>query len=193
MDDLLTTERSDANVAGHRGKKSALRVWLPLAIAVVLVAGVVTGLWFANRPKNPVPTKPPSTAPAVGSCWNVAASTVTSQLPWPSTPVDCAAQHTAEVFYVGQVDPSLVSNGRTAEGQQAQINTLLMASEAREGCLTEVGSYIGGPWRSAQISVYPAFIAPASDGFYACSVAQVADPAGDRLVSRTAGLAGALS
>jgi hypothetical protein len=169
-----------------------VRRWLPPVIAIVVVAAVVTFVWLANR-STPVPSKPPASAPAVGSCWNVADATVGSTLPWPSTPVDCASTHTAQVFYVGQVDHDLVRNGRTAKGQDAQINTLLMSTEARAGCLAEAGPFVGGSWRAAQLSVYPAFIAPASDGFYACSVAQVADPAGDRLVPRSASLAGALA
>ena len=169
-----------------------MRRWLPPVIVVVVVAAVVGVLWLVNR-QSPIPDKPPATAPAVGSCWDVASSTVTAQPPWPSTPVSCTDSHTAEVYYVGQVDHDLVRNGRAAKGQQAQINTLLMTGEARAGCLAEVGAYLGGAWRASQVSIYPAFIAPASDGFYACSVAQVADPAGDRLVSRTASLSGALA
>lgn len=169
-----------------------MRRWLPPAIALVLVAVIVSVLWLTNR-SSAVPGKPPAAAPAVGSCWNVADTTVTSLLPWSSTPVDCAGKHTAEVFYVGQVDRDLVRNGRTAKGQDAQVNTLLMTSEARAGCLAKAGPYVGGAWRSAQLSVYPAFISPPSDGFYACSVAQVADPQGDRMVLRSGSLSGALA
>ncbi len=168
------------------------RRWLPPAIAVVVVAVAVTVLWLANR-TAPIPTTPSAAAPAIGSCWNVDQNTVTSVLPWTgAAPVACATTHTAEVFYVGQVDADLIRNGRTAKGQDADINTLLMTSEARAGCLVEAGRFLGGAWRSAQLSIYPAFISPPSDGFYACSAAQVADPAGDRLVARTASLSGAL-
>lgn len=168
------------------------RRWLPPAIAVVVVAVVVTVLWLANR-TAPIPTTPPATAPALGSCWNVDANTATSLIPWTgASPVACTATHTAEVFYVGQVDHDLIRTGRSAKGQDAQINTLLMGSEARAGCTAEASRFLGGSWRSARLSVYPAFVSPPGDGFYACSVAQTADPAGDQLVARTSTLSGAM-
>jgi hypothetical protein len=41
--------------------------------------------------------------------------------------------------------------------------------------------------------VHPDFIAPARDGFYACVVAEIADPGGERAVTRSTSLAHALA
>jgi hypothetical protein len=165
---------------------------LPPAIAVVVIAVVGTVLWLANR-SAPIPTATPKTAPAVRSCWNVDAATIGRQLPWSGSPVACTAAHTAEIVSVGQVDQRLVRTAQNAKGQDATVNSFVMATSARAACLDKVGSYVGGAWRGAQLTVYPDFVAPANDGFFACVIAQVADPGGQRLVTRTASLAGALS
>src|SRR5262249_7684764 len=168
------------------------RRWLPSAIAVVVIAVVSVVIWLANR-SAPIPTKPPATAPAVGSCCNVDGATIGGQMPWPGAPVACTAPHTAEVAVVGQVDAKLVRNAQRAKGQDAQVNAFLMTAGARARCSEKTGIYLGGAWRGAQLTVYPDFIAPAKNGFFACVVAQVADPGGSRLVTRTASLAGSLS
>ena len=165
---------------------------LPPAIAVLVIAVVGTVLWLANR-SAPIPTTTPKTAPAVRSCWNVDAATIGHQLPWSGSPVACTAAHTAEIVSVGQVDQRLVRTAQKAKGQDATVNSFVMATSARAACLDKVGSYVGGAWRGAQLTVYPDFVAPAKDGFFACVIAQVADPGGQRLVPRTASLAGALS
>jgi Septum formation len=165
---------------------------LPPAIAVVVVAIVGSVLWLANR-STPIPTTIPKTAPAVRSCWNVDAARIGTQLPWLGSPVVCTAAHTAEIVSVGQVDQRLVRTAQKATGQDATVNSFVMATGARAACLDKVGSYVGGAWRGAQLTVYPDFVAPAKDGFFACVIAQVADPGGQRLVTRTASLAGALS
>ena len=165
---------------------------LPPAIAVVVIAVVGTVLWLANR-SAPIPTTVPKTAPAVRSCWNVDSATIGRQLPWSGSPVACTAAHTAEIVSVGQVDQRLVRTAQKAKGQDATVNSFVMATSVRAACLDKVGSYVGGAWRGAQLTVYPDFVAPAKDGFFACVIAQVADPGGQRLVTRTASLAGALS
>ena len=165
---------------------------LPPAIAVVVIAVVGTVLWLANR-STPVSTTVPKVAPAVRSCWNVDSATIGRQLPWSGSPIACTAAHTAEIVSVGQVDQRLVRTAQKANGQDATVNSFVMATSARAACLEKVGSYVGGAWRGAQLTVYPDFVAPAKDGFFACVIAQVADPGGQRLVTRTASLAGALS
>src|SRR5262245_25990797 len=168
------------------------RRWLPPVIAVVVLAAVGTLLWLANRP-TPIPTAAPSTAPHAGSCWNVDDQAIAGQLPWSGGPVPCGAPHTAEIVSVGQVDAKLVRTAQHAKGRDAQLNAFVMATSARATCVDKAGSYVGGAWRGAQLSVYPDFLAPAKNGFFACVVAQVADPGGTRVVTRTASLAGALS
>jgi hypothetical protein len=165
---------------------------LPPAIAVVVIAIAGTVVWLANR-SAPIPTTTPTSAPAAGSCWNVDDKAITGQLPWSASPVACTAPHTAEIVSVSQVDQKLVRTAQRAKGQDAQVNSFVMATSARAACLDKTGSYIGGAWRGAQLSVYPDFVAPAKDGFFACVVAQVADPGGQRVVARTASLAGALT
>ncbi len=165
---------------------------LPPAIAVVVIAIVGTVLWLANR-TPPIPTTTPKAAPAVRSCWNVDSATIGGQLPWSGSPVACTAAHTAEIVSVGQVDRRLVRTAQKAKGQDATVNSFVMVTGARAACLDKVGSYVGGAWRGAQLTVYPDFVAPAKNGFFACVIAQVADPGGQRLVTRTASLAGALT
>jgi hypothetical protein len=165
---------------------------LPPAIAVVVIAVVGTVLWLANR-STPVSMTVPKVAPAVRSCWNVDSATIGRQLPWSGSPVACTAAHTAEIVSVGQVDQRLVRTAQKAKGQDATVNSFVMATSARAACLDKVGSYVGGAWRGAQLTVYPDFVTPAKDGFFACVIAQVADPGGQRVVTRTASLAGALS
>jgi hypothetical protein len=165
---------------------------LPTMIAVVILAVAGTAIWLATR-SSPVPTTPPKTAPVAGTCWTVTDAQLSDLLPWRGTPVACTTPHTAEIVAVGQVDRKLVQTAQRATGRDATINSFLMTTGARAACIDKTGSYVGGAWRGAQLSVYPDFIAPAKDGFFACVVAQVADPGGERAVTRTASLAGALS
>ena len=117
---------------------------LPPAIAVVMVAIVGSVLWLANR-STPIPTTILKTAPAVRSCWNVDAARIGTQLPWLDSPVACTAAHTAEIVSVGQVDQRLVRTAQKAKGQDASVNSFVMATSARAACLDKVGSYVGGP------------------------------------------------
>jgi Septum formation len=165
---------------------------LPPAIGVVVIVIVGTVLWLANRTPS-IPTTTPKAAPVARSCWNVDSATIGRQLPWSGSSVACTAAHTAEIVSVGQVDRQLVRTAQKAKGQDATVNSFVMATSARAACLDKVGSYVGGAWRGAQLTVYPDFVAPAKDGFFACVIAQVADPGGQRLVTRTASLAGALT
>jgi hypothetical protein len=167
-----------------------MRRVLPLAIAIVVLAGLAAGLYFANR-QTPIPT---STAamPAVGSCWNV--PDASAPLPWSGAPVACTGSHTEEIFYTGQVDRSLIKDFRNAKpGQETAAATILMQGEARAGCSGHANSYLGGTWRSSQLTIAPDFVGAPKDGFYACTAAQVSDPGGVHVVTRTATLKGALA
>jgi Septum formation len=165
---------------------------LPAAVAVVVLAAIGGVLWLANR-TAPIPTKPPKGAPAVGSCWDVPAAKVSATLPWPGSPVACTAAHTAEIYFVGQVDRSLIKDYRSAKGQAAQAAAVVMEGEARNGCTGRATRYLGGAWRSSQLTIVPDFFTPEKDGFYACAAAQVSDPGGGTIATRTAPLAGALA
>src|SRR5690349_9235103 len=118
------------------------RRWLPPAIAVVVLAGVAIVLLFASR-SPAVPTEPPKTAPAVGSCWNVTDGSMSGQLPFVGAPVACTAPHTAEVAAVGQVDRALVQAARTAKGKDAAADSVAMTVFARAGCTRAVAIYLG--------------------------------------------------
>jgi hypothetical protein len=106
--------------------------------------------------------------------------------------VACTAAHTAEVFYRGQADHSLLKAYRGATDQKKKAATLVIDAEARSGCTGHATAYLGGNFRSAQLTIIPEFLAPESDGFYGCVAAQVTGPGGGTVVSRTAPLAGAL-
>lgn len=162
---------------------------LPTAIAALVLAVVISLLWWVNRSK-PIPSTPPSSAPTVGSCWNLDPATAAGQAPWPGKPVDCAAAHTVEVFYVGQVDHVLIKNQRTASGQQKNVNSLVMIGEARAGCTVKGQDFLGDSARGSRVAILPDFIKPIDDGFYVCAIAQSAGPNNDAFVSRTGSLKG---
>ena len=164
----------------------------PAAIAVVVLVVIGGVVWWANR-SAPIPTKPPKGAPAVRSCWNVPAAKVSATLPWPGSPVACTAAHTAEIYFVGQVDRSLIKDYQSAKGEAAQAAAVVMEGEARNACTGRANSYLGGAWRSSQLTIVPDFLTPEKNGFYACAAAQISDPGGDGIVTRTAPLAGALT
>jgi hypothetical protein len=167
-----------------------MRRVLPVAVAVVVLAGLAAGLYIANR-QPPIPTST-SSMPAVGSCWNVASAA--EPLPWSGSPVACTGNHTAEIFYTGQVDKSLIQDFRNAKaGQETAAAALLMEGEARAGCAGHAAAYLGGSWRGAQMTIAPDFVGSPRDGFFACAAAQVSDPSGTKLVVRTATLKGALA
>jgi hypothetical protein len=165
------------------------RILFPVGIAVLVIAVVSGLLWWVNR-TGPIPTTPPSAAPAVGSCWNLDATTAGGQAPWPGTAVDCAAPHTVEVFYVGQVDHSLIVAERRASGQEKDVNSLVMIGEARAGCTVRGQDFLGDSPRGAQVAVLPDFLKPTDDGFYVCAIAQATGPNNDAFVPRTTSLKG---
>jgi hypothetical protein len=169
-----------------------MKRWLPPVIAVVVLAAVGAAFWSADR-SAPIPSAQPSSAPAMGSCWQVTPSAVAGTLPWPGQPVGCTASHNAEIFYRGQVDHNLIKQYRAAKGQAGQAATILMGAEARSGCTGHANAFLGGAWRGAQLTIVPDFVAPEKDGFFACVAAQVADPGGTVIRDRTASLAGALN
>lgn len=166
------------------------RAALPAAIALVILAVVSAVFWWFNRSVS-VPTTAPSTTPAVGSCWNLDVSTATGQAPWGGKPVDCASPHTVEVFFAGQVDQALVRNQKKSSGQQKQVNTLVMAGEARAGCTVKGQNFLGDSPRGARVAVLPDFVRPADDGFYVCAMAQSTGPNNQSFVTRTTSIKGA--
>jgi hypothetical protein len=163
---------------------------LPVAIAVVILAVISVALWWFNR-SAAVPTAAPSNTPAVGSCWNLDVRTATGRAPWDGKPVPCNAPHTIEVFYTGAVDRKLARNQRNAKGQSKQLNTLLMAGEARYGCTAKAQQFLGDSPRGEQVAVLPDFMKPTDDGFYVCAMAQSTSPNNEAYVTRTSSLAGA--
>ncbi len=165
---------------------------MPVAVAVLVLAVIATALWWFNR-STAIPSALPKSAPAVGSCWDVDAHVISDTLPWPGDPVACTAPHTAEIFYTGQVDHALLKAAKTAKGSAAQVNDVLIQAEARSGCSGHVAAYLGGPWRGAQVSLIPTFLTPKADGFFACTLAQVSDPGGTHIVTRSASLKGAVT
>jgi hypothetical protein len=162
----------------------------PALIVLVVAAGL--SIWLLNRP-DPIPTEPPASAPALDSCWAVDIAATQGTMPWPGRPVACTAPHTAEVYHVGQVDKKLISDARGAKGSQATIANSLMYAQARRACGLLASTYLGGNWHQGQVTVLANWIAPAKDGFFGCALAQTADPAGAKLVSRTSAMKSALT
>jgi hypothetical protein len=152
-----------------------------LAVAALGTAGVV---WWVNRAGAAIPEHPPASAPGVGTCWKLDKAAATRSLPWPGKPVDCAGDFAVEVFHVGQVDRELVSRARDAKGDERTVAVNLMHAEARRACGVLASRYLGADWHSLRVTLLANWIEPARDGFFACAVAQVADPGGDRLVTR---------
>jgi hypothetical protein len=163
------------------------RRWLIGPAVVVGIALVGTGIWWFNRPE-PIPTRPPASAPPVGSCWRVDAAGARAALPWSGAPVGCATEHTAEIFHVGQVDHELIGKARSARGSEVTLANNLMYAQARRACEAFASTYLGGDWHKDQVTVVANWVSPAGDGFFGCALAQVADPAGTSLVSRTSSL-----
>lgn len=159
------------------------------AVAVLAVAGSLS--WWATRGSAvPVPTVAPVGTPRVGSCWDVTGDTARLALPWPGDPVSCQGTFTAEVYHVGQVNHELIKKEWKAKGDDKKVADNLMYAEVRRACGTFATRYLGRDWHTAQVTVLANWIKPARDGFFACAVAQVADPGGTRLVSRTGSLHG---
>jgi hypothetical protein len=162
-----------------------------IVAALVLILGGAAFWWF-HRPEK-IPHTPGASAPAVGSCWSVDATAARSAFPWSGAPVACTDTHTAEVYHVGQVDDSLIRQEHGAKGDNKTIADNLMYAEARLACANFASVYLGASWHDGRVSVVANWIAPARDGFFGCALAQVADPAGQHLLPRTASLQGALA
>ncbi len=164
--------------------------FLLIAALVVVLGGAV--FWWYSRPEA-VPTKPPAAAPAVGSCWSVDATAARTAFPWSGSPVDCTASHTAEVYYLGQIDASLIRQDHKAKGDDKTIADNLMYAQARIACGNFASVYLGASWHTGQVTVLANWVTPAHSGFFACALAQVADPAGKTLTARSASLKGGLA
>ncbi len=146
------------------------RLWRTRLLAVgVLALLAVAVVWWTSR-GEPIPSKPPANAPAVGGCWAVEPAAAKHTLPWPGTARDCSSAHTAEIYHVGQVDHGLISKAREAKGEAAKVATNLMFAQVRRAC---------------------GWIEPARDGFFGCALVQTTGPGGAGYVTRTGSLKGA--
>jgi hypothetical protein len=161
-----------------------------LTVFVVLAALVAGVVYWLTRPDE-VSAERPEGAPAAGSCWNVNEKVAETAFPWPGAPVDCAVPHTAEVFFVGQVDRQLAAKAARANGDEAKLQQNLMYAQARRGCTSLASAYLGGDWHTTRVQVVADWIKPASAGFFGCALVQAAAPASKRFVGRTASLRGA--
>jgi hypothetical protein len=146
-------------------------------------------VWWINR-GDPIPSKPPAHAPAVGACWTVDPAAAQHTLPWPGAAKPCTGAHTAEIFYVGQVDHDLISKARTAKGETVTVARNLMFAEVRRACGNFASVYLGGDWHHDQVSLLANWIEPASDGFFGCALVQTTGPGGTTYVTRSTSLKG---
>jgi Septum formation len=162
---------------------------LVTAALVLVLAGVA--FWWLRRPEQ-VANAAPGGTPAVGSCWNLDETAARSALPWAGSPVECTAQHTVEVYYVGQVDAALLRQEHKAKGDEKAVADNLMYAQARLACGNFASVHLGGNWHDGRVSVVADWVNPVRDGFFGCALAQVADPAGKHFVPRTASLKGTL-
>lgn len=159
------------------------RRWGLLLAAIVLVVALVgAAMWWFNRP-DPVPSGTPSTAPAVGSCWQVEPAAAAKPFPWTGA-ASCAAAHTAEVYYVGQADHDLVRRSRGTD-ENAKVAANLMLVEVRRACGAFASTYLGDNWHNARVTIAADWIGSRRDGFFGCALAQTLDAAGTRFVTRT--------
>jgi hypothetical protein len=169
------------------------RRWLGPVIFVAVIALLAGGGYWLSRPTSVAAEQPaaPKAAPATGSCWTVDAAAAEAALPWPGSPVDCAAPHTAEVMLVARVDPALVDQAANAEGDDRRLAENLMYAQARRACSAHAGAYVGGGgWRAARTRVVASWVRPQKYGYFGCAIAETADPGGTQLVSRTGSLRG---
>jgi len=94
--------------------------------------------------------------------------------PGPDPRSACTAAHTAEESSrLDRWDQRLVRTAQKAKGQDATVNSFVMAT----GCpgpraSTRPGRTFGGAWRGAPADrLPPDFVVPAKDGFFACVIA----------------------
>src|SRR3954453_22965371 len=99
------------------------RSWRGRLVAGGLIAGGIgAGVWWINR-SDPIPTKPPASAPKVGDCWSVQPAAAVKAMPWPGSAVACTSPPPPEVVHVGQVDHDLISRARAAKRDDAKVAT----------------------------------------------------------------------
>jgi len=161
-------------------------------ISGVLVALVAGGAYWLTRPAE-VSAERPKGAPAAGSCWDVDAKSAAAPFPWPGKAVDCKAGHTAEVFYVGQVDRKLAAKAAAAKGDDAKVDHALMYAQARRACVSLASAFLEGDWHGGRVYVLANWIKPQRDGHFSCAVAEAGGPTGHDLVARTASLKRAMT
>jgi hypothetical protein len=163
--------------------------WALVAFAVLAAAIIGVGFWLSHPSSGaPEVDRTPGSLPTVGSCWSVDENTARNAFPWPGQPVDCAASHTAEVFFYHQVDPALARKAATATGDDATVQQNLMYAQARRTCTVLASTYLGGNWHSARVRVIADWIKPQRSGWFGCALAETTDPAGDHFVRRTGSL-----
>ncbi len=163
-----------------------------ILIFVVALLGVVGGAYWLTHPASAdISATPPKAAPATGSCWLVDEKAAAAAFPWPGKPVDCTARHTAEVFFVGQVDRELAGQAATAKGEDAKIQQNLMYAQARRACIVRGSDFAGGDWHSARVQIIAGWIKPAKSGHFGCAMVEATAPASKQFVVRTASLRGA--
>ncbi|WP_238015394.1 septum formation family protein [Dactylosporangium sp. AC04546] len=161
-----------------------------ITVVVVLLAG---GAWWIFRDRGrDIPTTPPAGAPAVGSCWSVDAAGAQAAFPWAGGTVDCSAGHTVEVFHVDQVSEDLLHRHDKARGEEVKLTENLLYAQARRACLVQGPIFLGGGWHENRVQIVASWIKPASDGFFACAVAEVSGPTADEYLARKITLKGAL-
>jgi hypothetical protein len=158
-----------------------------LIAAALVVVLAIAGFWWFSRPEK-ISTTLPSGAPAVGSCWNLDAAVARTALPWPGSAVDCTAEHTVEVYYVGQSDRDLIRQDHKSKGDDRVIADNLMFAQVRIACGSFASIQLGDSWHNAKVTVVADWINPVKSGFFACALAQTADAAGKHFVTRTASL-----
>jgi hypothetical protein len=166
------------------------RSWRGRLVAVGLIAVAVgAGVWWINR-SEPIPTRPPASAPKVGDCWAVQPAAAAKAMPWPGSAVPCGSAHSAEIFHVGQVDRDLISKARSAKGDDAKVARNLMFAEVRRACGAFGSTYLGANWHDDQVTLVANWIEPASNGFFGCALVQTTGPGGTTYVTRTGSLKG---
>ena len=170
-----------------------MKRWPVIFVAALLV--IVAAAYFLSRPPadRTIPTSPPKGAPAVGSCWTVDPGVAQQAMPWPGSPVDCGAEHAAEVIFVAQASPDRLHRLDRAKAEnEKKVVTNLLYAQARRACVVDATRYLAGGWHSGRVQVLASWIKPAENGFFACSLAEIDGPAATRFVSRTATVKAAL-
>ncbi len=106
------------------------------------------------------------------------------------TPVDCGADHSYEIFHVGQI------TGAEADLANPPDTGSVTYRKAWSECDTQASSFLGGPWRERKVWLslsFPAY-APWVSGakWFTCSMSRIGDLGADALAA-TGSLKGAFA